>query len=409
VANVKSRANAPPRARALHVGNTDVFQVRIVYGIHGYSRGHAARALAVLPELVKHYDVKVYAGGDAYATLKDRFDVERIPTMRYCYHRGRRSTLRTLWHNLPLFWEILSHGPSVRALKRSLAKFAPTVVISDAECWTHAVARSLKIPRIGFDHFGMMVHCKLDLTLGDWLRSLIDRGVYSLLTGRPERVLISSFYRLETRSPDVEIIPPLLRDEVHQAEPSNGEHLLVYLNQGNVQLTPSVLKALGRSGAPVVLYGTERSGRVGLVSYKPPSNHEFLRDLASCRAVVSTAGNQLVGEALQFGKPMLVIPETTVEQRLNAGAIAKLGIGEVVEFHEVSAERIRAFLDRARGYALKARELKADGRCMALSRLHQWLHELGEQRQERAGLPQRKTGQRRLRQRIARRRAEEAI
>ena len=102
--------------------------VRIAYGVHGYSRGHAARALAVLPELVRRYDVKVYAGGDAYTALSSDFDVERIPTMRYEYHRGRRSTLRTLWRNLPLFFELVQHGPSVRRLCRSMRAFAPDVV-----------------------------------------------------------------------------------------------------------------------------------------------------------------------------------------------------------------------------------------------------------------------------------------
>jgi len=122
--------------------------VRIAYGIHGYSRGHAARALAVLPELVRRFDVKVYAGGDAHA-LSTRFDVELIPTMRYCYHRGRRSTLRTLCHNLPWFFGLLQHGPSVRQLSRSMRAFAPDVVISDAQAlalmrlhqWVHELGQ----------------------------------------------------------------------------------------------------------------------------------------------------------------------------------------------------------------------------------------------------------------------------
>lgn len=358
--------------------------MRIAYGIHGYSRGHAARALAVLPDLVRRYDVKIYAGGDAYTTLSSTFDVERIPTMRYCYHRGRRSTLRTLWRNLPLFFELVQRGPSVRRLSRSMRAFAPDVVISDAEAWTHAAASGLGIPRIAFDHFGMMVHCKLDLSLADWWRSLVDRGVYTLLTRRPERVLVSSFYPLDTKSAAVEVIPPLLRDEVHQILPSRGEHLLVYLNQGNVQLTPLLLRALGKAGAPVKLYGTDRTGQAGAISYQPPSNRGFLEDLASCRAVVSTAGNQLVGEALRFGKPLLVMPETTVEQGLNARAIANLGLGEVVEFRQLSAERIRSFLDRSEGYAECAREHSADGRQLALMRLNQWVHELGREASERA-------------------------
>lgn len=351
--------------------------MRIAYGVHGYSQGHAARALAVLPDLVRHYDVRVYAGGDAYATLSGRFDVERIPTMRYFYHRGRRSTIRTLRHSLPLFCELLTRGRSVRSLEKRLARFGPDVVISDAESWTHAVAKNLGIPRIGFDHFGMMVHCKLDLTLRDWLESLVDRGVYSVLTGQPDRVLISSFYHLETHNDAIEVIPPLLRDEVHHLEPSRGDHLLVYLNQGSAQLRPALLRALGRLKTPVRFYGTGRTGRSGRIAYRAPSNEGFLRDLASCRAVVSTAGNQLVGEALRFGKPLLVMPEATVEQRLNARAVAKLGIGEVVDLERLTVTHLRGFVARTEKYAKVARMLAADGRHTALCRLHQWVNELG--------------------------------
>lgn len=351
--------------------------MRIAYGVHGYSRGHATRALAVLPDLVRHYQVKVYAGGDAYDTLAGRFDVERIPTMRYCYRDGRRSTWRTLCHSFPLFLELLTAGPSVRALRQRLLEFAPDVVISDAESWTHMVARTLGIPRIGFDHFGMMVHCKLSLSLQDWFESLVDRGVYRVLTGRPDRVMVSSFYQLEPRTKSVEIIPPLLRDEVHRVAPSTGDHLLVYLNQGNVQLRPSLLRALAGSGRPVRCYGTGRRGRAGPVDYRPPSDEGFLRDLASCKAVVSTAGNQLVGEALRFGKPLLVMPERTVEQRLNARAVRQLGIGEVEALESLDASRLRDFLRRADNYARVAEQLGADGRQVALHWLHRWVNELG--------------------------------
>lgn len=361
--------------------------MRIAYGVHGYSRGHATRALAVLPDLVRHYQVRVYAGGDAYETLAGRFDVERIPTMRYCYRDGKRSTWRTLRHSFPLFLELLMQGRSVRTLSRRLSEFAPDVVISDAESWTHTVARRLGIPRIGFDHFGMMVHCKLELSARDWLESLVDRGVYSLLTGRPDRVMVSSFYRLEPRTQSVEIIPPLLRDEVHLIEPSTGDHLLVYLNQGNLQLRPSLLRALGGAGRPVRCYGTGRRGRAGLVEYRPPSDAQFLRDLASCRAVVSTAGNQLVGEALRFGKPMLVMPERTVEQRLNARAVQQLGIGEVEALESLDSARLKSFLGRTTDYARVAQQLSQDGRQTALCRLHQWVNELGRTPKRRVRSP----------------------
>ncbi|MEO1232096.1 MAG: glycosyltransferase family protein, partial [Myxococcota bacterium] len=47
--------------------------MRILYGVHGYSRGHATRAAAVLSELVKEHEVLIFAGADAYDLLKSDF------------------------------------------------------------------------------------------------------------------------------------------------------------------------------------------------------------------------------------------------------------------------------------------------------------------------------------------------
>lgn len=46
-------------------------KLRIIYGVHGYGRGHAARAQAVLPELVRHYDVLVLAGDEALDAIRE--------------------------------------------------------------------------------------------------------------------------------------------------------------------------------------------------------------------------------------------------------------------------------------------------------------------------------------------------
>ena len=40
--------------------------MRIVYGVHGYGRGHATRALAVVQSLAARHDVRLFACGDAY-------------------------------------------------------------------------------------------------------------------------------------------------------------------------------------------------------------------------------------------------------------------------------------------------------------------------------------------------------
>lgn len=110
--------------------------------------------------------------------------------------------------------------------------------------------------------------------------------------------------------------------------------------------------------------------------FLPHSNLPFLEDLAACRAVLSTAGNQLMGEAIYLGKPVMVMPEHCVEQRLNAAAVERLGIGERVSRREFTAERIRAFLGRLDGYVTAMKAHVRDGRQETLAALDRFLKEL---------------------------------
>lgn len=352
--------------------------MRIAYGVFGYGRGHATRTAAVLPELRRRHEVCIFAGGDAHDQLAPEYPVVRIPTLSYGYGAdGRTSAWRTLRRNAWHVLELLLRGPEFQQVRDALLDFRPDVVISDAEPWTHRVARHLGIPRIGFDHFGILVYCRPRIPLRDRIRSRRDVLVYRWLMGRPERILVSSFYHARPRWPSVRVIGPLLRDEVLAAVPTGGEHLLGYFNKGQHLFTPRIEAALREAGLPVRIYGTPRRGREGNLEFRPPSNVPFLEDMASCRAIVSTAGNQLVGEAVHLCKPMLVTPENCVEQRLNAAALERRGFGMQVAESAFTADALRQFLAREAEFAGCMRHSARNGREEALVALEQFLSELG--------------------------------
>jgi uncharacterized protein (TIGR00661 family) len=352
--------------------------MRILYAVHGYGRGHATRALALLPELARHHQLLVLAGGDAHAAIWPDFSAVRIPTLGFAYGRasGKRSNWHTLRRNLPASLDLLLHGPTFDMVQGVVRDFAPDVVISDAEAWSHQVARHLRIPRIGIDHIGILAHCRVPVEWRDRLEARLDTFVYRTLMGRPDRVIVSSFYDAPPRRPGVVVVGTLPRQAVRELKPVRGEHLLAYFNRGEEQLRPPLVQALQQAGCPVHVYGTGRRGRDGALTFLPHSNLPFLEDLAACRAVLSTAGNQLMGEAIYLGKPVLVMPEHCVEQRLNAAAVVRLGIGERVTPREFTAERIRAFLGRLDAYAAATTAHVRDGRQETLAALDRFLAEL---------------------------------
>jgi uncharacterized protein (TIGR00661 family) len=352
--------------------------MRIVYGVHGYGRGHATRALAILPELSRNHQVLILAGGDAHAAIHGDFQVHRIPTLGFAYGpgTGKRSNFHTFRRNFSAIMDLKLRGPVFEMVQNVMEEFEPDIVISDAEAWTHHVAQHLRIPRISVDHIGIMAYCKPRIEWHDRIEAQFDTIVYRMLMGRPERIIVSSFYDAPARRAGVRVVPTLVRAAVHDLTPSWGEHLLVYFNRGKDQFNKRIYKTLHEAGCPVRVYGGNREGQDGNLTFLPPSNLPFLEDLASCRGVISTAGNQLMGETIYLGKPVLVIPERCVEQRLNAAGVVRLGIGMRTTRGKFKPRVIKEFLARTDEFRANMKNHVRDGLRETLSALEEFMREL---------------------------------
>lgn len=352
--------------------------MRIVYGVFGYGRGHATRSAAVLPALMERHEVTVFAGRDAEELLGGTFACRPLPTIGYEYDaRGRVSHALMVRRSGGLMADLLARGPRLRALTREIAALKPDVIVSDSEPWTHHAAAHLGIPRIGFDHVGVLAYCRFRPQPGDWLQQWRDIALYHLLMGRPERVIVSSFYHGPPRRDDLALVGPVLRDAVLQTPARDGEHVLAYFNKGHHQYRPQHAVALRTLSLPVLVYGTGRSGEDGNLVYRPRAMQPFLDDLASAHAVVGTSGHQMIAECLYFNKPLLTVPEDSVEQRLNAAHLVRMGLGARATWDQLNTSTLAGFLDRRDEFAesLAAHD-GGDARAEALGLLEQGLAEV---------------------------------
>jgi uncharacterized protein (TIGR00661 family) len=112
---------------------------------------------------------------------------------------------------------------------------------------------------------------------------------------------------------------------------------------------------------------------VGNVSFHAIDEERFVEDLAGCRALVSAAGNQLIGESLHLGKPLLVLPERAhSEQLMNSHFLRSMGCGEFCLLEDVSRDRVRAFLESCGSYraALDGVAGRMDGTGEVLQVIH---------------------------------------
>jgi uncharacterized protein (TIGR00661 family) len=348
--------------------------MRIAYGVHGYGRGHAARSLAVLTHLSERHEVQVFTGGDAEPLLS-RFPTSRIPCLVFGYRGAHLSALRTLRENAGLLSALALGGGPVAAVERALVELGADAVVSDSEPLVLHAARRLGIPRVGLDHVGVLAWCRPAAPLADALALGRDGFAYRLLMGRPDRVVVSSFFGAPPRRPDVTLVPPVLRERVLHAAPRDAGHLLVYFNQRQL-LTPEVLAAISGAGVPAIVYNAGREGRAGQVVFKRIDEAAFVEDLATARAVLSTAGHQLASEALHLGKPMLLCPEESAEQRLNARELVRLGVSRCLPRRALTAAAIRAFLDGLGPHLGALARVPRDGNARAVAALEGHLRAL---------------------------------
>lgn len=351
--------------------------MKIAYGVMGYGRGHASRTSAVLPALMREHEVTVFAGGDAHALMRRHFDVVEIPTLGYVYDRsGRQSLMKTISGNAAHAADLMFYGQGMQQVEREFRRRGIDLVISDSEAWTHRVARRMRLPRISFDHVGIIAWCRPHFPDDLLLTGLRDGYGYRQLMGEPERILIASFYDAEPARPGVQLVGPILRDEVLGATPTRGEELLVYLNRGDAQWRPQFERALRELELPVRIYGTTQRGSLGNLQFCAIDTQGFVRDMAACRAVIATAGSQLIGEAIHLGKPILALPEDAFEQQLNARLVERMGIGlwrSQAQFCTADVEHFLADLGR---YAENMKPYARNGRDEALLALRRFIEEL---------------------------------
>ena len=326
---------------------------KLFYSVSGEGRGHATRVRTIVEELRPDNDITVFAPDLAYDLLEEVYrdtevEVRKIPGLGFSYSsRNKLNYLKTAWEGL----KSLRYFPGeIARLQKVIDKENPELLITDFEPILPRAAKRCGIPFISLDHQHFLVTYDLS-SLPVSLRryaTLMAQVVRAYFQGEA-RTIVSSFYfpPVRPRYKNVEQIGVLLRPEILEARRENRNHIVVYLRRF---ASSSVLDALADCGCEVRLYGLGDLPSRGTLKFCKVDSYRFAEDLATSRALISTAGNQLVGEALYLNKPVFTAPEPgNYEQHINAHFLQQSGAGLATEMERITAESIRRFLDRFDG------------------------------------------------------------
>ncbi|QDT65844.1 glycosyltransferase family protein [Calycomorphotria hydatis] len=321
----------------------------IFYSMAGEGRGHATRVRSLVESLRQDHRLVLFAPAAAYDFLEPLYrnsDVEVRPITGLLFHYKNRHLHipQTVRAGLDYLWQM---PELIRSLEQELREGGADLVLTDFEPALPRAAERAGIPvmSINHQHF-LMVNELRGVPLHLRLRATATTPLIKWYCPRPQAMVVSSFYFPPLRrsyEEHVTQVGVLMRPDVLRAVPEHGGHLLLYLRRFSHD---HILETLRHCGREVRVYGLGEKEPEGNLRFRPISESGFLEDLVTCQALVSNAGNQLVGEALYLGKPVFAMPEPgNFEQFINAHYLRDCGGGDWVRVKHFNGESLGKFLD----------------------------------------------------------------
>lgn len=363
---------------------------RILYSMAGEGRGHATRVRTIVEALRHEHELILLASDDAYEFLSSKYSsatsnvfIRRIPGLRFHYTRSQLNLTKSLAAGAAFWWRLPS---LVGELGEMIDEYYPALAITDFEPALAQAALKRGVPIISLDHQHFLTTCDLSsLPLALRGYSQLMGLLMRMLDIRPTTTIVSSFFKapLVAGLQSVLQVGPLLRPELRDLTPTRGSHLVSYLRKSS---QPRVLEMLSSCDRDVHVYGLGERKSEGNLRFREIDEQSFAYDMADCAAVVGAAGNQTLGEALHFGKPVFALPESHHhEQLINAHFLKSMQAGDWIAAEAAEPRQLRHFLNRMDEFGAHAAgyQGKIDGTSQALNEINRFLPQ--QQRSKRRG------------------------
>lgn len=302
--------------------------MKILYAVQGTGNGHLSRAIAVVPELMKHGAVDVLISG-TQSQIEFPFPVKyQFKGLSFVPSRaGGVHLLKTLFILKPLrFWKEINSVPVEDY----------DLVITDFEPVSAWACKRKGIPCVEMSHQAAVRDVSSPQTtrafpLGRWIVKNYCPSTSSI------------GFHFENYSETT--YQPILRKEIIASKPTQGNRYVVYLTGYS---DDAIVQVLGSVEAPFTVFSKEikREVQRGNCCIKPISNQAFLQDLIECKGVICGAGFELPAEALYLKKKLLVIPYANhYEQHCNAVAAGRLGAKVLFSLTDNDIPSIQSWCD----------------------------------------------------------------
>jgi uncharacterized protein (TIGR00661 family) len=337
--------------------------MKIVLGVCGFGLGHSARQRPILEGLLaRGHDVILVTNDQSFEYFTRHFPQVRnahvyVPiihtTPQGLDFRATAADPRNAQEQAHrAFWYACGE------IERQFG--TPDLVISDYDMVSAQIAYLFGVPLVTLDQQSKFLGYECPTI--DAFTSGEHRMRLGYFFPKAKARFATSFFTVDY-APVVEypvtILPPILGGDVKGLipEPVDG-YVTVYLSAAShiAQPLDELLALFGQftDHRFTCFVDGEVTHIPGNVTLKPNSRADFIASLRQSAAVISTAGHNLITEALYLHVPMFLLPFAHYEQQLNARMITDAGLGCAAE--KLTRTNLGLFLDTLDVYRQQRRE-----------------------------------------------------
>lgn len=314
--------------------------MRFIFIVQGEGRGHMTQAISLSKVLRTngHEITRVIIGRSKRRIIPGFFmeqvgaPVFQVDSPNFLTDKQNKSV--RIWKSiLNAFSRLSVYRRSINQVDRMVKEDEPDVIINFYEFigGMYALLNKPKCRIVCVAHQYLAYHRSYEFPDSRWIdRKLLQFGNW-ITSLRANQTLALSF-KEQPDQPEVEVVPPLLREEVIKLKPSFGTHLLVYmLNHGYASEIISFHEE--NPDMEIHCFWDKSDEPESLVVGQNLIFHQlnaalFLELMSSCRGVLTTAGFESVCEGMYFQKPILMVPvKGHFEQACNAHDAVRAGAG----------------------------------------------------------------------------------
>jgi uncharacterized protein (TIGR00661 family) len=353
--------------------------MKILYGVPSEGMGHATRSQVIIQHLLlQGHEVTIATSDRAFELFSKTFPGRcfRIEGLHLKYEQGAVDKSATFAH-------LMANAPeglvtNVQQYFRMWKEEVPDVVISDFESFTYYFARLRRVPLLSIDNMQVINRCKLGFEIPEEEEDSyqLARTIIRAKVPFCQRYLITSFFDAEICKPNTEVVPPILRDiviDTGMKKLPKENHILVYQTASAQDDLISGLQQVHREH--FIVYGLNREEELGNVSLRKFSEEGFIRELATCRAVIANGGFSLISESVFLQRPICSFPlRGQFEQFVNGAEVQQLGYGRC--FSYFSSDAVKAFLYNLDRFAANLQNYVQDGNQVTLNAVDRFLSDV---------------------------------